>query len=135
MFLPLVVLFSLWFYILRTGKQQPGEEINKWQLVKDKFPIFILGFFLLVFLNSLNIAYLGGPKIEGSPFWAMNAVYTWFFAVGFAGIGLSISFEDMKKAGGKAFTIGMVAALVKMVLGLGAVLLIGTQWLRVTGGN
>jgi len=135
MFLPLVVLFSLWFYILRTGKQQPGEKISKWQLVKDKFPIFILGFFLLVFLNSLNIAYLGGPKIQGSPFWAMNAVYTWFFAIGFAGIGLSISFQDMKKAGGKAFTIGMVAALVKMVLGLAAVLLIGAQWLRVTGGN
>jgi uncharacterized integral membrane protein (TIGR00698 family) len=135
MLLPLVVLFALWFYILRTGKQQPGEEINKWQLVKDKFPIFILGFFLLVFLNSLNIAYLGGPKIEGTPFWAMNAVYTWFFAIGFAGIGLSISIEDMKKAGGKAFTIGMAAALVKMVLGLGVVLLIGTQWLRVTGGN
>lgn len=135
MFLPLVVLFSLWFYILRTGKQEPGQEINKWQLVKDKFPVFILGFFLLVFLNSLNLESLGGPKVEGSPFWAMNAVYKWFFAIGFAGIGLSISFEDMKKAGGKAFTIGMVAALVKMVLGLGAVLLIGSQWLRVTGGN
>ncbi len=135
MFLPLVVLFSLWFYILRTGKQDPGHRINKWQLVKDQFPVFILGFFLLVFLNSLNIGSFGGPNVEGSPFWAMNAVYTWFFAIGFAGIGLSISIEDMKKAGGKAFTIGMVAALVKMVLGLGVVLLIGTQWLRVTGGN
>lgn len=134
MFLPLVVLFSLWFYILRTGKQEPGHEINKWQLVKDKFPVFILGFFLLVFLNSLNLELLGGPKITDSPFWAMNAVYKWFFAIGFAGIGLSISIDDMKKAGGKAFTIGMVAALVKMVLGLGAVLLIGSQWLRVTGG-
>ena len=133
MFLPLVVLFSLWFYILRTGKQEPGQEIDKWQLVKDKFPVFILGFFLLVLLNSLNISSLGGPKIEGTPFWAMNAVYTWFFAVGFAGIGLSISIEDMKKAGGTAFTIGMVAALVKMVLGLGVVLLIGSEWLRVTG--
>ena len=133
MFLPLVVLFAVWFYILRTGKQEPGQEINKWRLVKDKFPVFILGFFLLVFLNSLNIGSLGGPKIEGSPFWAMNAVYTWFFAVGFAGIGLSISVEDMKKAGGTAFTIGMVAALVKMVLGLGVVLLIGSEWLRVTG--
>ncbi len=134
MLLPLVVLFSLWFYILRTGKQEPGHEINKWQLVKDKFPIFIIGFFLLVLLNSLNLESLGGPKITGSPFWAMNAVYKWFFAIGFAGIGLSISVEDMKKAGGAAFTIGMVAALVKMVLGLGAVLLIGSQWLRVTGG-
>jgi uncharacterized integral membrane protein (TIGR00698 family) len=135
MFLPLVVLFSLWFYILRTGKQEPGHEVNKWQLVKDKFPVFIFGFFLLVFLNSLNIGSLGGPRIEGSPFWAMNAVYKWFFAIGFAGIGLSISIADMKKAGGKAFTIGMVAALVKMVLGLAVVLLIGTEWLRVTGSH
>ncbi len=133
MFLPLVVLFSLWFYVLRTGKQEPGHEINKWQLVKDKFPVFILGFFLLVLLNSLNLASLGGPKITGSAFWAMNAVYKWFFAIGFAGIGLSISIEDMKKAGGKAFMIGMVAALVKMVLGLGAVMLIGSEWLQVTG--
>ena len=134
MFLPLVVLFALWFYILRTGKLEPGQEINKWQLVKDKFPIFILGFFLLVLLNSLNLQTLGGPKIAGSPFWAMDAVYKWFFAIGFAGIGLSISVDDMKKAGGKAFTIGMVAALVKMILGLGVVLLIGSQLLRVTGG-
>lgn len=134
MFLPLVVLFALWFYILRTGKQEPGHEIGKWQLVKDKFPIFILGFFLLVLLNSLNLPSLGGPGIVGSPFWAMNAVYTWCFAIGFAGIGLSISINDMKKAGGTAFTIGMSASLVKMILGLGAVLLIGSQLLRVTGG-
>lgn len=134
MFLPLVVLFSLWYYVLRTGKQEPGHEIGKWQLVKDKFPIFILGFFVLVLLNSLSIESLGGPGIAGSPFWAMNAVYTWCFAIGFAGIGLSISIEDMKKAGGRAFSIGMTASLVKMILGLGVVLLIGSQLLRVTGG-
>ena len=64
----------------------------------------------------------------------MNAVYTWCFAIGFAGIGLSISINDMKKAGGTAFTIGMSASLVKMILSLGAVLLIGSQLLRVTGG-
>jgi uncharacterized integral membrane protein (TIGR00698 family) len=133
MFLPLVVLFAVWFYNLRTGEQEAGPEINKWQLVRDKFPVFILGFFLLVFLNSLNMESLGGPRIAGSPFWAMNAVYKWFFAIGFAGIGLSISIDDMKKAGGTAFTIGMVAALVKMILGLGVVMLIGSEWLRVTG--
>jgi len=134
MFLPLVVLFALWFYILR-GSPESTAQISKWQLVKDKFPVFILGFFLLVFLNSLNLDALGGPKVEGSTFWAMNAAYKWFFAIGFAGIGLSISIEDMKKAGGKAFLIGMTAALVKMVLGLVVVVLIGTELLRVTGGT
>ena len=67
MFLPLVVLFALWFYILRTGKREPGHEIGKWQLVKDKFPIFILGFFLLVLLNSLNLPSLGGPGSSAHP--------------------------------------------------------------------
>ena len=135
MFLPLVVLFAVWFYILRTRKQEPGREINKWQLVKDKFPLFILGFFALVLLNSLSLESLGNPRIVGSPFWAMNAVYTWCFAIGFAGIGLSISIEDMKKAGGMAFSIGMVTSLVKMALGLLVVLLIGAQLLQVTGGG
>jgi uncharacterized membrane protein YadS len=127
------VLFALWFYVLRTGKQDSNREINKWHLVRDKFPIFIIGFFLLVLLNSMNIQSLGGPRVAGSPFWAMNAVYTWCFAIGFAGIGLSISIADMKKAGGTAFTIGMTASLVKMVLGLVVVLLIGSQLLRIAG--
>ncbi len=135
MFLPLIVLYALWFYILRGGSGHSEGEINKWRLIRDKFPIFILGFFLLVFLNSLHVDFLGGPKIPGTPFWAMNAVYKWFFAIGFAGIGLSISIEDMKKAGGTAFTIGFLAAAAKMILGLLAVYLIGTDLLRVTGGQ
>ena len=134
MFLPVVVLFSLWFYIIRTGKEQDAAPISKWQLIKDKFPVFILGFFVLVLLHSMNIEALGGPAEAGSPFWAMNAAYTWCFAIGFAGIGLSISIDDMKKAGGRAFAIGTVASVVKMILGLGVVLVIGATALRVTGG-
>jgi len=134
MFLPVVVLFSLWFYILRTGKQEDAAPISKWRLVRDKFPVFILGFFLLVFLHSMRLEALGGPGVSGSPFWAMNAAYNWCFAIGFAGIGLSISIEDMRKAGGRAFAIGTVASMVKMILGLGVVLLIGATALRVTGG-
>jgi uncharacterized membrane protein YadS len=64
----------------------------------------------------------------------MNAVYKWFFAIGFAGIGLSISIDDMKKAGGAAFAIGSGAATAKMVIGLIVVLLLGTELLRVAGG-
>jgi uncharacterized membrane protein YadS len=64
----------------------------------------------------------------------MNATYKWFFALGFAGIGLSISLDDMKKAGGIAFLIGSGAATAKMLLGLIAVMLIGAELLQVTGG-
>ncbi len=131
MLIPLIVVFAVWFY----GLKSKGQDIGFWTTMRKKFPVFILGFFLLILLNSLGLDTFGGPKTSGSPFWAMNAVYKWFFAVGFAGIGLSISIDDMKKAGGVAFLVGSGAAIIKMLLGLLAVLLIGSQLLRVTGGH
>ncbi len=132
MLIPFIVIFAVWFYGLK-GKK--GGQVGFWTTVRDKFPVFILGFFALILLNSLDLTVFGGPKETGSPFWAMNAVYKWFFAVGFAGIGLSISIDDMKKAGGSAFLIGSGAATGKMILGFIAVILIGTELLRVTGGR
>jgi len=130
MLIPLIVVFAVWFY----GIKGEGKGIDFWVTIRAKFPIFILGFFVLIILNSAGIAFLGGPKSAGTPFWAMDAVYKWFFAIGFAGIGLSISIEDMKKAGGTAFAIGSGAATAKMVIGLIVVLLLGTELLRVGGG-
>ncbi len=131
MLIPLIVVFAVWFYGLK-GK---GQDIGFWSTMAKKFPVFILGFFVLILLNSLHLDALGGPKTAGTPFWAMNAVYKWFFAIGFAGIGLSISIDDMKKAGGVAFLIGSGAAMTKMILGLIAVLIIGRELMRVTGGQ
>jgi uncharacterized integral membrane protein (TIGR00698 family) len=130
MLIPLIVVFAVWFY----GIKGEGKNIGFWATMRAKFPIFILGFFALIILNSAGTAFLGGPKDAGTPFWAMDAVYKWFFAVGFAGIGLSISIDDMKKAGGTAFAIGSGAATAKMIIGLIVVLLLGTELLRVGGG-
>ncbi|MBT3221139.1 MAG: putative sulfate exporter family transporter [Proteobacteria bacterium] len=132
MLIPFIVIFAVWFYGLK-GKTK--EATGFWVTLRDKFPIFILGFFVLILLNSLSLDFLGGPKDQGTPFWAMNAVYKWFFSLGFAGIGLSISIDDMKKAGGVAFAIGSCAATAKMLLGLIAVLLVGAELLRVTSGH
>ncbi len=130
MLIPLIVVFAVWFY----GLKAKGEKGSFWSTMGAKFPVFILGFFLLIILNSIGFETLGGPKISGTPFWAMDAVYKWFFAIGFAGIGLSISIDDMKKAGGSAFVIGSSAATLKMLLGLLVVVLVGTKLLTVTGG-
>lgn len=130
MLIPLIVVFAVWFY----GLKGSGKTGSFWGTMRSKFPVFILGFFLLIILNSAGIEFLGGPKASGTPFWAMNAVYKWFFAIGFAGIGLSISIDDMKKAGGSAFLIGSGAATAKMILGLIVVLLLGTAMLQVSGG-
>ena len=131
MLIPLIVVFAVWFYGLKTKGNQQGF----FETMREKFPVFILGFFVLILLNSFGIDALGGPKISGTPFWAMNAVYKWFFAVGFAGIGLTISIDDMRKAGGAAFFIGSGASTLKMIIGFIAVLLIGSELLSVSGGH
>ena len=131
MLIPFIVMYTVWFFGL---KESTDQDTGFWATIKNKFPVFILGFFLLVLLNSLQLDALGGPKVAHTPFWAMNATYKWFFALGFAGIGLSISLDDMKKAGGIAFLVGSGAATAKMVLGLIAVMLIGAELLQVTGG-
>jgi uncharacterized integral membrane protein (TIGR00698 family) len=129
--IPMIVVFAVWFY----GLKKEGKGESFFVTMRKKFPVFILGFFVLIILNSMSLQVLGGPMAEGTPFWAMNAVYKWFFAVGFAGIGLSISIDDMKKAGGAAFFIGSGAATAKMILGLIAVILVGTALLTVTGAS
>ena len=133
MLIPFIVMYTVWFYDLK--ESVASEQRGLWNTIKSKFPLFILGFFVLVLLNSLDLSFLGGPKEAHTPFWAMNAVYKWFFALGFAGIGLSINIDDMKKAGGAAFLVGSGAATAKMVIGLLAVILIGTELLQVTGGH
>ncbi len=47
--------------------------------------------------------------------YALQKLMFWFFALGFAGIGLNTSFKEMGRAGGKPFVLGSVAAAVKAV--------------------
>ncbi len=134
MFIPIMVLLSLWFYVIReAGSESAAAKVSKWRILRDKFPVFILGFFVMVLLNSFH--FIGGPKDAHTTAWAMNTVYKWFFAFGFAGIGLSINIDDMKKAGGKAFVIGFNAAVLKALLGLLAVYLVGAGLLTVGSGH
>ncbi len=138
LFVPIIVLVTLWYYVLRNPEEAAaGAKINKWALMKDKFPVFILGWFALMVLQTFGIFGAfdeSGQLVAGTPAAAMDTVFTWFFAVGFAGIGLSISIADMRRAGGQAFKIGFTVAVAKTVLGLIAVLLIGKSMLEVHGG-
>ena len=125
-FIPVVVIFCIWFYVIKQANAEGRhEKINKWQVIKEKFPLFILGFFAMVTLNELGVFTDDHRIIFGKQFLQI------FFAVGFAGVGLNIAFDDLKKAGGKAFVIGVIAATLKAVLSAIVVILIGTEAFRV----
>ncbi len=128
-FIPLIVLWAIYFYVVKPAVDagHEGQKIDVWDVIKTKFPIFVFGFFIMVTLNEMGVFVEEHRKILAGDLLKL------FFAIGFAGVGLNIAFDDLKKAGGTAFVIGVVAATLKAVLAAAAVMVIGTEAFRVKG--
>ncbi len=128
-FIPIIVLFGIWFYIVRPAGKEAGK-VDIWGVIKEKFPVFVLGFFAVVILNSLGVFGTAEQLGKRSPLAQLlgKDLMKWFFAIGFAGIGLNIDVQQMKKAGGTAFVIGVVAALFKAGVSLLVILALGADF-------
>lgn len=127
-FIPIVVLYCIWFYVVRKAAAEGRtEKMDTWRVITDKFPLFILGFFAMVTLNEFGVFSKDHQHIFG------KQLLNIFFAIGFAGVGLNIAFDDLKKAGGKAFVIGFFAATLKAVLSAVVVMLLGTDVFSIKG--
>jgi uncharacterized membrane protein YadS len=128
-FIPLVVLWAIYFYVVKPAVDagHAGQKIDVWEVIRTKFPIFVFGFFVMVTLNEMGLFTAEHRTILGSDLLRL------FFAIGFAGVGLNIAFDDLKKAGGSAFVIGFASATLKAVLAAAAVIIIGTEAFQVKG--
>lgn len=128
-FIPLIVLWAIYFYVVKPAVDagHEGQKVNVWEVVSTKFPIFVFGFFIMVTLNEYGFFTAEHRSILGSDLLKL------FFAIGFAGVGLNIAFDDLKKAGGSAFMIGVVSATLKAALAAVAVILIGGAAFEVKG--
>jgi len=128
-FIPLVVLWAIYFYVVKPAVDagHEGQKIDVWEVIRTKFPIFVFGFFIMVTLNEMGMFTAEHRSILGSDLLRL------FFAIGFAGVGLNIAFDDLKKAGGSAFVIGFASATLKAVLAAAAVIIIGTEAFQVKG--
>jgi uncharacterized integral membrane protein (TIGR00698 family) len=102
--IPLGVLFV---YFMSLTQELRSTKINVWQVIKDKFPIFILGFMVVWIGNCLHL--WPQPASE-----AMGNVMNWFFTLCFIGLGLQTKLADMKKAGLKGILIGYGAGLLRV---------------------
>jgi uncharacterized membrane protein YadS len=128
-FIPLIVLWAIYFYVVKPAVDagHEGQKINVWEVVTSKFPIFVFGFFIMVTMNEMGMFVEDQRKILAGDLLKL------FFALGFAGVGLNIAFDDLKKAGGSAFVIGVVSATLKAVLAAVAVMAIGGDAFKVKG--
>lgn len=128
-FIPLIVLWAIYFYVVKPAVDagHEGQKINVWEVITTKFPIFVFGFFIMVTMNEMGMFVEEQRKILAGDLLKL------FFALGFAGVGLNIAFDDLKKAGGTAFMIGVVSATLKTVLAAIAVMAIGGDAFKVKG--
>jgi uncharacterized integral membrane protein (TIGR00698 family) len=116
LFLPFVVLMLA--IMAASQEHDHGKEavkINKWQMICDKFPLFVLGFLAIVCMNTMGM--LSKAEVK-----AAKAFMEWAFLLGFASIGLTTRLADLRAAGLRGFIFGFGVAGIKAVLALGAVL-------------
>lgn len=120
-FIPIVVLWCIYYYVVRPARQigDTTQSVNTLQVIREKFPVFIIGFFVMVTLNEIGAFSQDVKSLLG------RDIVKIFMAIGFAGVGLNIAFDDLKKAGGTAFVIGFVSATVKAILALLFVIAVG----------
>ena len=108
----------LFVYFMTLTKEFGESKINVWQVLKDKFPIFVFGFIVVWVGNCLHLWPV--PASE-----AMERVMNWSFTLCFVGLGLQTKLGDMKKAGPKGVLIGYVAGCIRIGICLGLIVLLG----------
>jgi len=118
LFLPFVVLF-LAVYSTRSDSGE-GYGINTG--LGTSFPLFVVGFLVVVFMTSFGM--LGQTTPPSPELVFIRRLYSWFFAIGLAGLGMQISFDELRRAGGSHLLVGITAATVKLVGALLVVLLL-----------
>ncbi|KUK41884.1 MAG: Uncharacterized protein family UPF0324 [Clostridia bacterium 62_21] len=117
LFLPFVVLLVAILY--------SREQVDEYDIKTgfwSRFPTFVLGFLAMVFLTSFGL--LGPTDPPSRELLFIRNLYSWFFAIGLAGLGMQISFAELRKAGGKPLLVGTVVALLKAVTALAVVTLV-----------
>jgi uncharacterized integral membrane protein (TIGR00698 family) len=115
--LPFVVLFLTVY----SSRQEKEDEYRLNTGLWNKFPLFILGFFVVVLMTSFGLFGETSPPSPELNF--IRNLYNWFFAIGLSGLGMQISLEELRKAGGKPLLVGTLAAVIKALAALILVLL------------
>ena len=119
-FLPLVVLLITILYA-RMSDDKTVDTSSAKNTFFSKFPLFVLGFIATVTLTSFGA--FGPTEPASADLKVIREIYGWFFSIGLTGLGLQISFAEMKKAGGTPLIVGSTAGFLKAALSLIVVLL------------
>lgn len=125
--IPFAVFAVTVWYWAGTDKKAGGSQKSLGQLLVDKFPVFVLGFAVMVILTSLEV--FGPAGIKGGPpasatIKMLRDWMQWIFGFGLVGLGAFIDFKELANTGGAPFKVGIIVGATKYVLALLVVLMI-----------
>ncbi|MGA3173472.1 MAG: putative sulfate exporter family transporter [Syntrophorhabdales bacterium] len=107
----------LFIYFMTLTREFRNSRIKTWEVLKDKFPLFVFGFLVVWIMNCLHL----WPQPANE---AMEKVMNWFFTLCFVGLGLQTKLGDLRKAGPKGILIGYVAGLIRVGICVALILLL-----------
>jgi len=136
-----VFIVTIWYWSAKAGEESHAGKKGLGQILVEKFPLFVIGFAVVVALTSFGAFGSVGMKCPagiseaektflqcGLPpsvvIKTLRLWMTWIFGFGLVGLGAYIDFKELAKAGGAPLKIGLLVGVAKYVLALIVVLII-----------
>jgi uncharacterized integral membrane protein (TIGR00698 family) len=122
-----VFAVTVWYWTGSAEADSTGKKKGLGTLLVEKFPVFVIGFMVMVFFTSMGA--FGAVGIKGGPpasdtIKMLRLVMQWVFGFGLIGLGGFIDFKELREAGGTPLKLGLIVGTTKYVLALIVVLLI-----------
>lgn len=125
-----VFAVTVWYWAGKEETDVTGKRKGLGTLLVEKFPVFVIGFMIMVLFTSLGA--FGSVGIKGGPpasetIKTLRLVMQWIFGFGLVGLGGYIDIKELRQAGGTPLKLGLIVGTTKYVLALIIVLLIKDQ--------
>ena len=122
-----VFAVTVWYWTGQAKSAQAGQQKTLGTLLVEKFPVFVLGFLVMVLLTSIgafgDVGLKGGPAASAT-IKLLRLWMTWIFGFGLVGLGGYIDIRELSQAGGAPLKVGLIVGATKYILALVVVLLI-----------
>jgi uncharacterized integral membrane protein (TIGR00698 family) len=122
-----VFAVTVWYWAGKDEGAGAGKKKGLGTLLVEKFPVFVIGFMVMVFFTSMgafgDVGIKGGPPASDTIKMLRN-VMQWVFGFGLVGLGGFIDIKELRQAGGAPLKLGLIVGVTKYTLALVVVLLI-----------
>ena len=122
-----VFIVTVWYWAGKEASEAARSKKGLGTLLVEKFPVFVIGFAVMVLLTSMgafgDVGLKGGPAASDT-IKMLRLWMTWIFGFGLVGLGGYIDFKELAQAGGTPLKLGLIVGITKYVLALIVVLMI-----------